>query len=200
MAGIPSYKKEVTFYPFIETKFDVLGEAAKFSVEKITDLSDMSDVTNAATGTFVEVMATDNGHTGTVAADAAIGDTTVTITGGDTLVVGDVFDDGAGNLYYITAKTGDVIGIKGKLVAVITATTGLAFAGNTGIYRVDMQIDIAMSASVIFKHADMGHIPARYEITETTLDESKTAMDAGFDEVNDKLSNIAGGSTMVVVG
>lgn len=197
---VTDYKSGAPFFPLIETGFDVLGEEANFSIAKLTNVSDGTPVVNANDGVFTEIMEDDNGHTGTTVGAAVIGDATITLTAGDTLEIGDVFNDGAGNLYYIVSKVGDVIGIKGKLVADIADASAIAFAGNTGVYKVNMQIDAEMPLSVIFKHTTMGRVPARYAIVATTLDEEAALAETRYDLVKEKLDAMSGGSTFKVVG
>ena len=172
-------KKGVTFYPTFDTQFDQFKAESGFEME-ITNMADGSVVTNAATGTFAEVMWTDPGHSGTTSGDTAAGANQITLASGNTLVAGDRFDDGAGNIYYVVDATDTSVTIKGSLVAAIADGTDLNSVGNTGIYKVDVQIDTIGEYLVAVNHKDYGHYAIKYTVSEHNEDDIYDRLDSGL--------------------
>lgn len=184
-------KKGITFFPTVDTEFDKMGDASSFAVEMINAASGAVEA-NAATGTYAEVMWTDPSHSGTVAGAVVIDDSVITLGAGHDFVAGDRFDDGAGNLYYITSVNGNDISIKGKLVANIADAASLASVGNTGIYKVDCQIANEGEFLVNVSHPEFGHSTVKYEIITNDVDDVYTRLDEG-------LNSLGANATMKVI-
>jgi len=185
-------KKGVTFYPAFDTKFSDFKIEGNFTLE-IINLADGSSITNAATGTFTELMWPDPGHSATLNGAVSSGADQLTVDSGGTLVVGDRFDDGAGNIYYITDITGNVITVKGKLKANISDNTVLNSKGNTGIYKVDVQIANKGEFLVTATETEYGSYPIKYEVAEHDEDDIYDKLDSGFDSLGatKKITTIA---------
>ena len=178
-------KKGITFFPTVDTEFDKMGDASKFGLE-IVNANNGAVVTNAASGTWAEVMWTNPDHSATTAGVATAGSSTINVSTSDlTLVPGDRFDDGAGNLYYVTAvdTSAGVITIKGKLVADIDDDTDLNSVGNTGIYKVDVQIDTEGEYLVNISHPDFGHSTVKYIVVANTIDDVYSRLDGGLNSL-----------------
>lgn len=191
-------KKGITFYPGIDTEFDKLGDASDFTVT-IMNMVDGSVTTNDGSGEFDELIRPTNGHTGKTNGEASIGDSTITLADGSTLVKGDAFDDGAGNLYYITSVSGNVIGLKNKLVADIADSTDIDEVGNTGLYKVECQIADLGEYMVTVAHPEFGNIALKYVVVENTLDDNVANNNSRFDAIDSRLSNISGTTRMIAI-
>jgi len=183
-------KKGNVFYPGIDTEFDAMGDASLFGLE-ITKASDGSVVANGVeegTEAWEEIMWTANDHTGTTAGVAKTGDSVIALASGNTLVAGDRFDDGAGNLYYVVAGSDESITIKKELVADIADAAAISSVGNTGLYKVNVQLDEAGEYFLSISHPDFGHTTSKYLVTESTLD-----------EVNDAVKKLSGSDRMIAI-
>ena len=191
-------KKAVSFYPGVDTEFDKLGDAASFSMV-IKSMVDGSDVVNDGAGTFEELINTASGNTGTTAGAVVIGDQNITLAADSTLVVGEAFDDGAGNLYYISSKSGDVIGLKKPLVADIADATALTAVGNTGLYKAEAQIAAEGEYMVTVAHPEFGHIALKYNVVTNTLDDAVTTSNSRFDELDSKLASMGATGSMQAI-
>ena len=191
-------KKSVSFYPGVDTEFDKLGDAASFTMV-IKSMVDGSDVVNDGAGTFEELINTASGHTGDTAGAAVIGDSTITLAAGSTLTVGEAFDDGAGNLYYISSVAGDVIGLKKPLVADIADATTLNAVGNTGLYKAEAQIAAEGEYMVTVAHPEFGHIALKYNVVTNTLDDAVTNANSRFDELDSKLQSMGATGSMQAI-
>jgi len=175
-------RKDVAFFPGVNTEFDWLGDASKFGIE-IVKASDGSVATNDGAGTWEGIMWTDPGHTGKTSGVAAAGSSVITLASGNTLVAGDRFDDGAGNLYYVVKGSDTEITIKRELKADIADATDLNSVGNTGSYKVEVKLADVGEYFVSFSHPEFGHKTIKYEIVEHNLDETFTRLDEGLDKL-----------------
>jgi len=172
-------KKGVPSWMSVDTDFDVFGDQASFAME-IINASTGAVVVNDGTGTFEEVMWSDSAHSGTTSGTTLVGATSVVLAVGNDFVPGDRIDDGAGNIYYISVVDGDIIHIKGEIKAEITDATALVTVGNTGMYRVDVNIANAGDYFVNFSHPEMGHTAAKVTVVENTVDDVYNRLDGGL--------------------
>lgn len=191
-------KVNTSFYPGVDTEFDKLGDASSFSMI-IKSMADGSDVTNLGAGSFEELTYTASGNSATTNGDALTGEKTITLASGSTLIKGEAFDDGAGNLYYITAVNGDVISLKQALVADIADGTTLNAVGNTGLYKAEAKIEDLGEYMVTISHPEFGHIALKYITVENTLDDIKANQDANFEELSTKLESLGATGTMTAI-
>ncbi len=183
-------KAGVNFYPGVNTSFEKMGDISEFGLE-IVKASDGVAAVNAATGTWSEVMWSDPGHSATLADNATIGDATITLVSGNTLEVGDRFDDGAGNKYYVTASSDTEISIKGKVVANIADADTLASVANTGIYKIDVNLVGLGEYFVSMTHPEFGSTTIKYEMVERTLVETYDRLDTGLNGLGASGSMVA---------
>lgn len=191
-------KKGTDFYPGIDTEFDRLGDASSFSLT-LMDMSDGTTVTNGGAGVFSELVKVTNSHTSTTDGASTIGDTNVTVLAGGTLAKGDSFDDGAGNLYYISSVSGNTLGLKKPLVAAIADAATLDYVGNTGLYRVECNIAAEGEYIATVSHPDYGNIALKYVVVSNTLDDSVTNNNTRFDSIDNQLSSIGASATMKAI-
>ena len=192
-------KQGTKFYPGVDTEFDKLGDESSFS-SVIMNMADGSAATNDGSGEFKELIRPTNGHKSTTDGAASTGDITVTVSSdSDTLVVGDAFDDGAGNLYYISSRDGQVLGLKRALVADIADATDLNEVGNTGLYKVECQLADLGEYMVTVAHPEFGNIALKYVTTANTLDDAVANSNSRFDTIDSKLASIGAKTTMVSI-
>ena len=191
-------KKGVSFYPGVDTEYDKLADALNFSLV-IKNMADGADVTNNGAGTFTELINTPSGNSGTTAGAAVIGDETITLAVGSTLVVGEAFDDGAGNYYAITTVSGDVIGLKTPLVADILGATALTAVGNTGLYKAEVQIALVGEYMVTVAHPEFGNIALKYVVVDNTLDDLAASNIVRFDAIDAALTSVGATGVMKAI-
>lgn len=191
-------KRSVAFWPGIDTEFDKMGDSSNFACT-IMQMSDGATVANAGSGTFSELVRAANGHSGTTAGVASEGAYTVTLTTGSTLVVGDVIDDGAGNMYYITSVNGDVVGLKRPLIAEIADAVALNQVGNTGLYKVECNIDTLGEYMVTIAHPEFGNIALKYVVVENTLDDSVAANTSRFNQLDTAIETLGAVTRMKAI-
>jgi len=181
-------KIDTVVYPGIDTEFDAMGQADQFGLE-ITKASDGSVVTNGVdTEAWSEIMWTDPGHTGTTAGEAKEGDSVIALAAGNTLVAGDRFDDGAGNLYYVVDGSDESITIKKELKANIADATDIASVGNTGLYSVNVKLTEVGEYFLSISHPEFGHTTSKYK-----------AIEASLADVNDAVQTLARAGKMLAV-
>jgi len=191
-------KKGVKFYPGVDTQFDKLGIAAGFT-STIMDMSTGSVVKNAGSGVFKELIRPTNGHKGATAAAVAVGATTITVDSTSNLANGDSIVDSTGNYYYITSVSGSTIGLKSPVKVALASGAALTEVGNTGLYKVECQIDTDGEYMVTIAHPEMGNIALKYVIVNNTLDDVSADMDSRFDNVQQSLNGISGGTQMIAI-
>ncbi len=187
-------KQGVKFYPMIDTERNFPGHASEFTVT-LTNLVDGTAITNAGSGDATELIHDANGDKGTTDGAAAAGAKTVVVKD-NTLVKGDVFDDGAGNLYTVKSVNGSTIGIFPELVADIADAVELDAVGNTGSYTFECQVDAAAKVAVDVFHPELGNVPFKYEVVEKTQEESLAGLEAGQTQIESQLSSL--GATIVM--
>ena len=175
------------FYPGVDTEFDKLGDASEFGIE-ITNaatgalIEDGTD-DNVVDGVFSEVMWTDPATSGTSAGSENVIGASILSVPTHGFSAGQRFDDGAGNLYSITATTTDTISIKGALVADIADATALASVGNTGIYKTTVTLAAPGEYFVSLSHPEFGHISSKYNVVENSLADTYERIDEGFNKL-----------------
>ena len=178
-------KKGITFYPTVDTEFDKMGDASQFGLE-IVNAANGAVVPNGATGTWEEVMWTNPNHSAKTVGDTPAGSSVIAVdTSSLTIVAGDRFDDGSGNLYYVTkvdTNAGNIY-IKNKLVADISDATTLNTIGNTGIYKVDVVIENEGEYLVNVSHPEFGHSAVKYVVVANTLDDVYERVDEGLNSL-----------------
>ena len=177
-------KAATTFYPTVDTEFDLFKEEDNFGLE-IRNASNGELVTNDASGTWAEVMWTDPGHSAKTSGDSPAGQKYITVVddSSNTLVAGDRIDDGNGNIYYVTKVSSGNVYLKRALVADIADGTDLSTVGNTGIYKADVQIADEGEYLVDIQHPVMGHATVKYIVTAHNVDDVYDRLDKGLNEL-----------------
>jgi hypothetical protein len=191
-------KKAVKFYPMIDTERNFPGKAGEFTTV-ISDLVTGAVIANAGTGTATELIHDANGDKGTTDGAAAAGETTATLASGNTLVKGDVFDDGAGNLYTVKSASDTSIGFAPALVAEIADAVELNQVGNTGSYTFECQVDDVAKVSIDVIHPELGNVPFKYEVVDAVLQDAITAEDTHYESLVSKLDSLGANIVMKAV-
>jgi len=191
-------KKAVKFYPMIDTERNFPGKASEFSV-KISDLVSGAEITNAGSGSATELIHAANGDTGTTDGAAVAGADTLTLASGNTLVKGDVFDDGAGNLYTVKSASDTSVGFTPELVADIADATALDAVGNTGSYTFECQVDDVAKVAIDVIHPELGNVPFKYEVVDAVLQDAITAEETHYEDLVSKLDSLGANIVMKAV-
>jgi len=128
----------------------------------------------------------------TVGASATTGEKTVAISNGGTLEDGMVFDDGAGNKYYIEEINATTITLRKALVADIAFGATLTEVGNTGIYLVPVTIATAGQYGIRISNPglNMRIKEIQVAVEDVILTDVNDAMVAGFTAINTQLDQI----------
>ena len=191
-------KKAVKFYPMIDTERNFPGRAGEFSV-KISDLVTGDEITNAGSGDATELIHAANGDKGKTDGGGVIGDDTLTLASGNKLVKGDVFDDGAGNLYTVKSASDTSIGFTPKLVADIADDADLNQVGNTGSYTFECQIDDVAKVAIDVIHPELGNVPFKYEVVDSVLQDAISAEETHYEDLVSKLDSLGANIIMKAV-
>lgn len=160
-------------------------------------------VTNLATGESTvlgidgteEIEQIDSPATATTAAAASAGEKTITLSDGGSLTDGMVFDDGAGNKYYIEELNGNVIKLKTPLVADVDAGTTLTQVGNTGIYSFPITINTAGIYGIRISNPsiNMRTKELQVEVLDVNLQDIYNILEQQSQTINSKLDSIQNG-------
>ena len=170
------------FYAKVDTNRDLFGEAAGFVASYVNDATGtVTDIGNS----FAEVIKTVAGTATTASADAVAGASVVSVADATGFSDGDAFEDAAGNIYYITEINGTDFSIKGKLVANITTGDAITQVGNTGVYRVLVNIATPGDYTIIVSNpsVNMQNIAFPVEIADVTID----TVDGKVDDILNEL-------------
>lgn len=163
-----------------------------FKVEVI-NLADGS-VLNVGNVNVVEVIKNvSDPKTATVTADALKGTKTIKVKD-STLVDGMVFNDGNGNLYYIEEIDDDGATIKTRvpLVADIAANATLTEVGNTGIYKIPLNISVPGKYNVVISNpsVNLRNLAAFVEIMKYDIDDLGNKIDSQAQNIVDKINEV----------
>jgi len=158
-------KKGNLFYPGIDTNYDRLGLASEFSME-ITKASDGTIVNNIVPfAEFEEVIMTFDLHTAEVLEDTNSGRKTFKVKNSN-LVIGDKIKI-QNNFYNIIKIQNETITINGKLIENLTENESIETVGNTGIYKIPVQLETEGFYFCTIFHRDFGHSAIKYKITSS---------------------------------
>jgi hypothetical protein len=191
-------KKAVKFYPMIDTERNFPGKASEFSCV-ISDLVTGDVITNAGSGDATELIHDANGNKGTTDGGGVVGDSTLTLASGNTLAKGDVFDDGAGNLYTVKSASDTSVGFVPELVADIADAVELDEVGNTGSYTFECQVDDVAKIAIDIMHPELGNVPFKYEVVDNVLQDAITAEETHYESIVAKLDSLGANIVMKAV-
>jgi hypothetical protein len=198
-------QKSKTFEITINSKQKHFG-VTNFIVKTI-NLNDGSTTTNNVDVTEVIEDISDPAEA-TVGETALRGTKTIKVADGSELTDGMVFKDENGNMYYIEEINGDTITTKMELVEDIAYNSKLTQVGNTGIYKVPMQIDAVSKYNVVISNpgVNLRNLATYVDVREHSIDDVATKIDNKSDEIISKIEEIkkeidaADGSDYEVVG
>lgn len=172
-------KTNEPFWVKVDTDYDVFGVAADFTIGYFSD--DVSTITEIPSGAFDEVMRSTNNKSATVLSDVLSDDSVIPVQAGSTLMVGDVFSDINGNLYYVEIFEDDKITIRGKIKEDIGASTLLTEAGNTGLYKSQVTLDTAGNYTIVIRNTKNGM--QNVSLTVNVLDNDLEDMNGKLDQL-----------------
>jgi uncharacterized membrane protein YvbJ len=175
-------KAGTDFYAKVDTNRDLFGEASGFEASYVNDAT--GTVTDVA-GTFSEVIRSVAGASDTASADALAGAKVVSLNDATGFEDGDTIKDANGNMYYVESINGTDLNLKSKLVADITSGDAITQVGNTGIYRVAINISTAGDYTIVVDNPDvnMQNIAFPVTIADEILDDAQTKLDNILNEL-----------------
>jgi len=175
-------KKGELFYPGIDTGHDVLGIESEFKME-ITDSNDnvvLNAVPNAA---FKEIINTFDNHTAKILEDANTNRKTFKVKDSD-LVIGDKIK--INNFFYnIINIKNDTITINGKLKSSLAENDNVQAVGNTGIYKIPVQINNEGFYFVTIFHKSFGYSAIKYKIVNNNVQDIMQELQTIKDKLNE---------------
>ena len=169
-------KAGTDFYAKVDTNRDLFGEASGFDASYVNDATGtVSDVTAA----FAEIVRSVAGAADTASSDALAGAKVVSLADVTGFLDGDTISDANGNMYYVESISGSDLNLKSKLVADITSGDAITQVGNTGIYRVLVNIATAGDYTLIVSNPDvnMQNIAFSVTIQDEVLDDAQLKLD-----------------------
>lgn len=175
-------KANTDFYVKVDTNRDLFGEAAGFKASYVNDATGtVVDVANS----FTEVVRSVTGASDTASAAAIAGEKVVSLNDATGFVDGDSVSDANGNIYYVESIVGTDLHLKSKLVADVASGDAITQVGNTGIYRVLMNIPTAGDYTVIVSNPDvnMQNIAFPVTVLDEVLDDAQTKLDNIINEL-----------------
>lgn len=171
-------KTNVDFYAKVDTNRDLFGAATGFRASYVNDATGaVTDITNS----FVEVIRSVTGASDAASSDALAGAKVISLTDATGFNEGDVISDANGNMYYVESINGTDLTLKSKLTADIAASDTITQVGNTGIYRVLVNIAAAGDYTIIVSNPDVNMQNIAFPVTVS---------DQVLDDAQDKLDNI----------
>ena len=175
-------KTSVDFYAKVDTNRDLFGAAAGFKASYVNDATGtVTDVANS----FAEVIKSVVGAADTAASNALTGAKVISLTDVTGFNDGDAISDVNGNIYYVESINGTDLTLKSKLAADINAADAITQVGNTGIYRVLVNIAAAGDYTVIVANPDvnMQNIAFPVTVADEVLDDAQGKLDNILNEL-----------------
>ncbi len=175
-------KAGVDFYAKVDTNRDLFDEASGFAASYVNDATGtVVDVAN----TFSEVVRSVAGATDTASADALAGSRTISLSDVTGFSDGDTIQDANGNMYYVESISGTDLNLKTKLVADVTSGDTITQVGNTGIYRVAVNISTPGDYTIVVNNPDvnMQNIAFPVTIADEVLDDAQLKLDNILNEL-----------------
>lgn len=169
-------KAGTDFYAKVDTNKDLFGAATGFEASYVNDatgtVADIAEV-------FAEVVKTVAGSATTSSGGALAGAYIIPVVDASGFADGDVVADANGNMYYVEGITGNDLAVKSKLAADILDADTITQVGNTGIYRVLVNIATAGDYTMIVANpvVNMQNIAFPVEIVSEDLDDAQDKLD-----------------------
>jgi len=169
-------KAGTDFYAKVDTNKDLFGAAAGFESSYVNDAT---GTVVAGVNAFSEVTKTVAGTATTSNGGALAGAFIIPVTAATGFADGDVVSDANGNMYYVESIVGNDLQVKSKLVADIADLDAITQVGNTGIYRVLVNIPTAGDYTMIVANptVNMQNIAFPVEVVAEDLDDAQTKLD-----------------------
>ncbi len=176
-------KKTLTdFYAKVDTNRDLFGAASGFKASYVNDAT--GTVTDVA-ASFSEVIRSVAGASDTASADALAGTRVVSLNDVTGFADGDTIQDANGNMYYVESINGTDLTLKTKLSQDITSGDAITQIGNTGIYRVVVNIPAPGDYTIVVSNPDvnMQNIAFPVTIADEILDDAQVKLDNILNEL-----------------
>ena len=169
-------KASTDFYAKVDTNKDLFGAEAGFVASYVNDAT---GTVVAIAETFSEVIKSVAGASDTCNGGALAGGYVIPVADATGFEDGDAVSDANGNIYYVESITGNDLAIKSKLVADILDLDTITQVGNTGIYRVLVNIATAGDYTMIVSNPEvnMQNIAFPVEIVSEDLDDAQSKLD-----------------------
>jgi hypothetical protein len=175
-------KAGTDFYAKVDTNRDLFGEASGFEASYVNDATGtVTDVANA----FSEVVRSVAGASDTASADALAGAKVISLNDATGFEDGDTIQDANGNMYYVESINGTDLNLKSKLLDDVTSGDAITQVGNTGIYRVAVNIPTAGDYTMVVSNPDvnMQNIAFPVTIADEVLDDAQLKLDNILNEL-----------------
>ena len=175
-------KTAVDFYAKVDTNRDLFGAAAGFKASYVNDAT--GTVTDVAAA-FAEVVKSVTGASDVTGSAALAGAKTVSLVDATGFVDGDAIEAANGNIYYVESINGTDLNLKSKLSVDIASGDAITQVGNTGIYRVLLNIGTAGDYTVIVANPDvnMQNIAFPVTVADEILDDAQGKLDNILNEL-----------------
>lgn len=175
-------KTGTDFYAKVDTNRDLFGKASGF---KASYVNDATGTVTDVTASFSEIIRSVAGASDTAAADALAGSKTVSLNDITGFADGDTIQDANGNMYYVESINGTDLNLKSKLVADINSGDAITQVGNTGIYRVVINIPTAGDYTIVVDNPEvnMQNIAFPVTVADEVLDDAQTKLDNILNEL-----------------
>jgi len=161
-----------------------------FNVKTINLADGSVSQTNVSVTEVIE--AVDSPATATVAEEAPKGTKTIKVSDDSTLTDGMVFKDENGNMYYIESVDSGTIKVRKELVADIAYNSTLTQVGNTGIYKIPVNIPNPGKYNVVISNPsiDLRNLAAFVEVVQYTTDDLGTKIEDSTNYLDGKIEEI----------
>jgi len=169
-------KAGTDFYAKVDTNRDLFGAESGFKASYVNDATGtVTDITSS----FTEIIRSVSGASDTASADALTGSKTISLNDVTGFQDGDTISDANGNMYYVESITGTDLNLKRRLVEDIASGDAITQVGNTGIYRVVVNIPTAGDYTVIVDNPEvnMQNIAFPVTIADEVLDDAQAKLD-----------------------
>ena len=175
-------KTSTDFYAKVDTNRDLFGEASGFQASYVNDAT--GTVTDVS-ASFSEVVRTVAGGSDTASANALAGTRTISLSDASLFSDGDTIEDDNGNMYYVESIVGTDLNLKSKLVQDVTSGDTITQVGNTGIYRVVLNIPAPGDYTIVVSNPDvnMQNIAFPVTVADEIIDDAQIKLDNILNEL-----------------
>jgi len=173
------------FYPGIDTEFDSLGIADEFSI-RITEASTDNEVQNSVPNAFFNEIIKNVPSKSCEVLETSLTGRKTFKTINNTFEVGDSFEHEG--IFYTVSKISstETITLHRTLKSDLLENTILNNVGNTGVYKIPVQIDQTGFYFITIYHKTFGHIAIKYKIVNSNVQDLMTEIIEIKNKLNEK--------------